>query len=210
MRKIIFGLIVCMALSSFASNADINQFEKPASESELNIKTSTSLKIKELIFWLNKIINLLSNANFRINASSEVNKNSQEDTSSRTNGSSEANISSETNIGSVLNTSPETSTDSESKSYLKNPNFTKLKKELTDLNKALQNKKAHRNTILGKGDRIFNDNQFFRSENIPSGLKELYADTVRAWEKIRYEEISNEKLDNFREKISLLYQHIQN
>lgn len=72
MKKIIFGLIVCMTLSSFGSNANINRFENPSSGSKLNTKTNTSLKIKELIFWLTKIRNLLLNTKLKVNDSQEA------------------------------------------------------------------------------------------------------------------------------------------
>lgn len=195
MKKIIFGLSICVTLSGFGSNVNMNQSEKvatlldtesvtkvptfveqtnkivPSSNFESSSKTDVFLnEIKELIFWLTKIRNLLLNERLQVNANQEA------------------------------------------KSYLNDPTFMKFKQNLINFNKVMQSTKAHRNTIFGKGDEIFSDsnNQFFSSESIPSDLKNLYSNVLNAWEKIRYGTNPNEELDDFREKIKSLHQYVQN
>lgn len=170
MKKIIFGLVVCVTLSSFESNANINRFENPSSGPELNTKTSTSLKIKELIFWLTKIRNLLLNIKLKVNNSQEA------------------------------------------KLYLNDPTFKKFGKNLIIFNKLMNNPGTHRDTISGKGKEIFSDsnNKFFRSESIPSDLKNLYFNVLNDWEKIKDEENLKEKLDDFKKNIEPLRQYVQN
>lgn len=188
MKKIIFGLSICMTLSSFGSNVEPIQLNHDATLSNTeydeqiskieypsNSKSSTRIntlqkKIKELIFWLTKIRNLLLNERLQVNANQEA------------------------------------------KSYLNDPTFMKFKQNLINFNKVMQSTKAHRNTIFGKGDEIFSDsnNQFFSSESIPSDLKNLYSNVLNAWEKIRYGTNPNEELDDFREKIKSLHQYVQN
>ncbi|MCR4624027.1 MAG: hypothetical protein K5780_05285 [Alphaproteobacteria bacterium] len=73
MKKIIFGLVVCITLSNFESNANVNQFEKPATGSEVNTRMSTSLKIKELISRLIKVKNLLLNMKLQVNDNQYLN-----------------------------------------------------------------------------------------------------------------------------------------
>ncbi len=114
----------------------------------------------------------------------------------------------------LLNISIEKNFNKSQKPYFENQTVIK---NLKDVNTALQNPGTRFNTILNKGSKIFDNEEtdkLFNHKNIPSDLKNSYSNALNAWKEIKRMPISDEKYDkklnNFKEKIRLLYQNIQN
>jgi len=112
------------------------------------------------------------------------------------------------------------------KSYYENHAFVEtFEKDLRGFNSALQNRQTRFNTILNKGHKIFDNEKnaqlFNPNKKISSDLKDLfkqihntrYPEALNAWLEIKYMPITDEKFDkklnNFKEKVGLLYRDVQ-
>lgn len=218
MKKIIFGFAVCMALLSFESNAKENlslkqEFKFDSEEIESNDKADFLEQINEIIKCLTEIKNMLLNfGKITVENSELKNENFIE-------------FKEPSNSGQIK----------DEKILLNNKEFAEFEKELRGLNDALLNPEERSNkksrtsnkkkqnpgisfdTILNKGSKIFDNKkneQLFNSENTPSDWKNLYFNALNAWKEIKGMLTSDkkfvEKLNNFKEKIRLLHQDIQN
>ncbi len=222
MKKITYTLIIiCGTLLNFESNgknyepsplsssdyyssadfrSDFAKFSKNLEELK-KIKADLdnmrfSQKINELIKCLTKISNILSDINRRQNQI-------------QTNGTSE---------GEKI--------DKNQRSYYANQTSVEIfEKDLRGFNSALQSRETRFNTILNKGNKIFDNKEnarlFAPGKKISSDLKRLfeqihntrYPEALSAWSEIKNTPITDKKLDeklnNFRKKVGLLYRDVQ-
>ena len=218
MKKITYGLIICGTLLNFESNGESSEFSSAADYSSSDfakfsenfaefkkIKADLdnmkfSQKINELEKCLAKIENILSDLirrHNRVQHQTEANK-----------------ISDEQNPNKIQ------------KSHYENQESVEIfEKNLRGFNSALQNPKTRFNTILNKGNKIFDNEEnsqlFSLNSKISPDLKELfeqirdtrYPEALSAWLEIKYmpstDEKLDEKLNNFKEKVGLLYKDVQ-
>ncbi len=235
MKKIIFGLVVCVTLSSFESNAEQNPHN-----TSLNIKHFESNDEIPLDIKYNKQNSKVeSNAKIQLNPDTTFSDIEYDKQISKSNDDqirynntkyneqiSEIEYPSNSKSSTWINKKKKKKKTKElifllnemrnlllnvklqvnDNQYLNDPTFKKFGKNLIIFNKLMNNPGTHRDTISGKGKEIFSDsnNKFFRSESIPSDLKNLYFNVLNDWEKIKDEENLKEKLDDFKKNIEPL------
>lgn len=223
MRKITYTLIIiCGALLNFESNgknyelsssdyyssadfrSDFAKFSKNLEELK-KIKADLdnmkfSQKINELIKCLTRISNILSDINRRQNQIQPRVKESQI--------YDEKILNKNTNLH-----------------YENRVSIEAFEKDLRGFNSALQSRETRFNTILNKGNKIFDNEEnarlFAPGKKISSDLKRLfeqihntrYPEALSAWSEIKNTPITDKKLDeklnNFRKKVGLLYRDVQ-
>lgn len=226
MKKATYGLIICGMLLNFESNGRNSEFSSTDNYSSADFssdfdsdfaKFSESLaefkkikadldsmkfsqKINELEKCITEISNILSGINHRQNRFQHQ--------------AEETEISDGKNLNKIQ------------KSYYENQESVEIfEKNLRGFNLALQNPKTRFNTILNKGNKIFDNEKnkelFSPGGKIPSDLKNLfeqiydtrYPEALKAWLEIKYmpstDKKYDEKLNNFREKVELLFRYVQ-
>lgn len=224
MKKTTCSLIICGMLLNFESDGKNYEFSSASYYSSADFRSDFT-KFSENFAEFKKIKLNLNNTNFqqKINELEKCLNRIDDILSDIIRRQGQNRVYSRINETKI---SDGKQADKNQKSYYENQAFVEtFEKDLRGFNSALQSRQTRFNTILNKGHKIFDNEKnaqlFNPNKKISSDLKELfkkihdtrYPEALSAWSEIKYMPITDEKFDkklnNFKEKVGLLYRDVQ-